>query len=203
MIKIEVLEKDIPYEELLPVVHDAFKERLEQGLNFVCATFTLDEFIENMKGMSAIVARQVEENVNRIVGFQKFIILNQCFDTGIIAVLSEFKRQGIGSMIYEKSQELGLARGCKYMVADTAAGAESSVKWHLKNGYKIVGLDSYPSTNYYSYLFRKQLVYHPLWSNSLYCKIHYLLSALRCRLRFHADGTNTKLLNCYLKIRQK
>ncbi len=201
MIEIEVLEKDIPYEELYPVMLDAFKERIEQGLNFVCATFTLDEFIENMKGMSAIVARQVDEKGNRIIGFQKFVIENGCLDTGIIAVLTDFKRQGIGTMIFEKSLEVGRAKGCEYMIADTAVGAESSVKWHKKNGFKAVELDSYHTTNSYSSIFRKQLVHHPLWSSSLYCKLHYLLSAARCKLRFRADGKTTKVMNLYLKLR--
>ena len=89
------------------------------------------------------------------------------------------------------------------MLASTAIDAKSSVNWHKKNGFRIIELQSSPSTNYYSYIFRKQLVHDPKWSNPVYCKLQYWKSAIRCRMYKLANGEDrkSKWLDLYLWLR--
>ena len=49
MIRIDV-EKgaDIPFDALYPIMKAAFQERADQGLHFVCLSWTLDEFKEKL-----------------------------------------------------------------------------------------------------------------------------------------------------------
>ncbi len=76
-------------------------------------------------------------------------------------------------MLEEEAQRLHKA-GYRYMVGNTAIPATWSVKWHLKNGYYIVGYSRSEGSNYASYIFRKQIVidvrHHPtdlLWTKPI------------------------------------
>ena len=60
--------------------------------------------------------------------------------------------------------------GYRYFDENTLAAATWSVRWHLKNGYRIVGYSRSVNSNSPSYTFRKQIAYdlrhHPtdfLW----------------------------------------
>lgn len=200
MICVDILNKDeVPFEELYLIMKEAFKERSEQGLDFTCLSWSFEEFVSKLRNDTILIAQNVDD---RIIGFERLYFEDDFVHCGLIAVLPNFKRKGIGSLLIKTAEQLVLSRNCEYMLADTAVDAKSSVKWHLRNGFNIVGIDSGPNTNYYSYLFRKQLVFHPFWSNSLFCKIHYLFSVMKCRACYHADGKTTKLMNLYLRIRR-
>ena len=203
MIKVSVAKKeDTPYEELFHVMKEAFKERSEQGLNFVCLSWSLDDFISKLKNNTILIARDTE-NDDKIIGFERLVFNNDFVALGIIAILPDYKRGGVGMLLFNTAEQIVKSANYNYMAADTAVGAKSSVKWHLKNGFKKYELRSYKSTNYYSYIFRKQLVYHPKWSNPIYCKLHYWKSAIKCRMYTLANGEDrkSKWLNLYLWLR--
>ena len=85
-------------------------------------------------------------------------------------------------------------------MSTTAVGAESSVKIHLKQGYKIIGLGSFPTTNYYSYIFRLYLQ-PSIWQNSSFCKIRYAISYLKTHLTKKENGSFTLLGSILKKCR--
>ena len=87
-----------------------------------------------------------------------------------LAVSPHAKRQGIATKILQEEVARLRQRGYRYMKCTTNAAATWSVRWHLKNGYRIVGYSRGKGKNYPSYTFRKQLAYdlrhHPtdfLW----------------------------------------
>ena len=88
------------------------------------------------------------------------------------SVHPEYKGKGIGSLLIKALRAKALEQNCEYISCSTAVDAVSAVKVHLKNGYQIVGLKSFKSTNYYSYLFRMQLK-PSQWSDPSYCKRQY------------------------------
>ena len=202
-IEIESITHDHPIEEMFDVLKSAFEEHRQQGIYFSCMSFNLDDFKkEEASTSTVIVARDTSKN--KIVGFQNvWVSRGGRAVGGLIAVHSCYKRSGVGSMLFKKTQEYAIDKDASYILSNTAVGAKSSINWHLKNGFKIVGLKSWSDTNYYTYVFRKQLVYHPLWSNSLYCQVHYWLSALKCRLCFRENGEQRALMKVYLSIRAK
>ena len=118
----------------------------------------------------------------------------------LAAICSKAKRCGIGSMLLNARAELVKKAGGEYILSDTAVGAQSSINYHLKNGFKIIGITSFLSTNYYSYLFRKQLVPSKKWDSNLYCKFVFLKSYIMTRLIAKEDGCETWLLSLYHKI---
>ena len=201
--QVEVLNKDFPYEELYSIMRAAFQERVDQGLDFRHTRFSIEDLKKDLRNKVVIVARQLDGGENRIVGFQKISYSRDCLYAGLIAVSPECKRAGIGTMLFKKSKELAVDHGCKYMLAETSAKATSSVNWHLKNGYKKICFYSASNNNYYSYLFRNQLTFHPLWSSTLYCNFRFYLSMLWCRLNYTEDGKLRfpTLMKPYFKLR--
>lgn len=190
---IEIRQKgeDTSWDELAQLYHEAFQERLDQGLNFICSSFTPD-FLKQHCANSIVVVAIDKDNNDALTGAAIIEIKHDKKGTwGYLTdmgISPNYKRCGIGSKLEEKRIAIAKANNCTFVMSDTAVPAKSSVNWHLKNGFKIVELMSWPNTNYYSYNFRKQLVYDPKWSNSLFCKIHYWLSALKCKLMFLPDG---------------
>ena len=202
---IEIHQKDdrTSWEELTKLFHEAFQERLDQGLHFTCSYFTPEDLERRSANNVVLVA--TDKDTGALAGTAFVEIVNDEKGTwgylSNMAISPKIKRCGIGSKLEQRRIEIAKANGCKYVISDTAKGADSSVAWHKKNGFKLFALDSFSSTNYYSYVFRKLLVPHSSLWDSLYCRVHYLFSALRCRMRFRADGKTTKLMNCYLRIR--
>lgn len=204
IIEIKTKDEIISWEDLTELFHEAFQERLDQGLHFSCSYFTTEELKRQSANNIVLVA--IDRSTNVLAGTVSIEIHhNDGKNTWAyhynLAVKPAYKKNGIASQLFSRFQQIVKSRGCKYIKSDTAVGAESSIKWHLKNGFEIVGLKSWSSTNYYSYVFRKQLTCHPLWSNSLFCKIHYRLSSIKCRLCHHEDGRIKGLLKLYLRIR--
>lgn len=167
------------------LMKESFEERAAQGLNFSFMSFSIDEFIRCLSGNTIILA--LEDN--KIVAFQQLILHEKYLECGLIAVSSNYKRCGIGTIIFNKSEQFAYKKNCEYMIADTATKAKSSVLWHLNNGYFKYKMRSFPSTNYYSIVFRKQLKPHWLWSNEFLCNIHFKISSVLCHLYRHEDGT--------------
>ena len=203
-IEIHPKDENTSWEELTQLFHDSFQERLDQGLNFTCSSFT-PETLERL-GENNVILVAADKDNGALAGTALIEIVKDKKGTwgylSNMAISPEYKRCGIGSKLEDGRIAIAKANGCHFVISDTAVGATSSVKWHLKNGFRITRLHSFASTNYYSYIFRKQLVYHPLWSNSLFCKVHYLLSAMKCKMTFHADGSAMRLMKFYLKIHQ-
>lgn len=206
MMKVEIRIKDesVSWEDLVNLLHEAFQERLDQGLHFTCSYVTAEDLRQQLAKSTILIA--VDNDSSVLVGMAAMDFkLNKKGAWAYVsnlAVKPQYKRRGIMAKLLHELVELAKSNQCEYIASDTAVGAKSSVKWHKKHGFKIVGLHSFFSTNYYSYIFRKQLVPHTLWDNSIYCWIRFSFSALICRLDFNADGKTTKLMDLYLRIRQ-
>jgi len=204
---IEIRQKgeETTWEELAELMHEAFLERLEQGLHFSCAYLTAEQMEKKCANSIVLLAIDTDDH-DSLAGTVSIEISAKggnalCALHYYLAVRPQYKHCGVASLLFIKVQEIAKEKGCSHIISDTAMGAESSVQWHLKNGFKIIGLDSFTSSNYYSYIFRKQLKPHVLWSNSLFCKVHYWLSALKRRMTFNEDGKSSFLMTMYLKMR--
>ena len=105
-----------------------------------------------------------------------------------LAVSPKAQHEGIASRMLEAEEQRLRKAGYRYIVENTAIPAILSVKWHLKNGYHIVGYSRSDKNNYASYIFRKQIAtdvrHHPtdlLWVAPiapLTAKLLYCLSWL-------------------------
>lgn len=200
-IAISQKDESISWKELEELLKESFQEHLNQGLQFSCSSMTAKEIEQRSKDCVVLVA-QDKECDNRLVGIVTFKQIDEHeAEHSNLAVAPDYKHMGIATQLLNALVDLAQQRGCEFVTSDTAEKAHSSVAWHLKNGFRIIKLHSFSETNYYSYIFRKQLKPHVLWSNSLFCKIYYLFSALKCRATFKENGDSRYLMSLYIKMR--
>lgn len=204
---IEVRKKgeETSWDDLTNLLHEAFQERLDQGLHFSCSYLTPEDF--ERVSAKAVVLVAIDKDKNRLIGTSSVVIHESAEGKWAYfqntAVHPDYKHQGVGSKLEEYRTEVARENGCQYVLGDTATRAKSSINFRKKYGFRIVGLKSWPATNYYSYVFRKQLVPDSKWSNPLYCKFQFWKSAIRCRMYHLANGQDrkSKWLDLYKKLR--
>jgi len=133
-----------PYARLLDVLHEAFRERLQENLNFGCATFNLEDLKRNTENAYVIT---VNDGQN-LLGFVSLTIREKGgIHYGVhefLSVSPKMKRKGIGSLLFNEVLLLAKKQNLMFISSTTSVKAISSVKWHLKNGFKIFRLLSYP-----------------------------------------------------------
>ena len=183
-------------DDVIELMHDSFEERLDEGLNFTCSTMTVSQFLQKTKNSIVFVAWHKEKQ--QLLGTATITI--HCDAQNITygyneynAVSPKVKRLGIGTKLLKECVCVVQSNGGQYIMSDTAVEAYSSVGFHLKNGFKITGLESYQSTNYYSYIFRMQLKSPSKWNSNVYVKFRYLWSAFICKSIKKSNGQYTCL----------
>lgn len=201
----QIQDTNFSYKDVVDLLHEAFRERLEQGLNYTCSTMTEEQFRD--KTANGIVYVAIDDETG-LCGTATLTIKTD--RKGVKygyneynGIRSDMKGKGIGSMLYIYTERESRKNGCKYLLSDTSTKAKSAVKYHLKNGFKIIGLESYRSTNYWSYVFRRQLVPSKKWDNPIYCKWQYIKSWLFIRITRDINGKDTAVGRLYKRLKGK
>ena len=186
-------ETEITKKQILSLIKLAFQERQEAGLKYECLTLSFEGFLKEIRDSIIIVA--IDKDTRTLCGCT--VLLFRHDKDNVLygkekhtSVHPEYKGKGIGSLLIKALRTKAVEHNCEYISCSTAVDAVSAVKVHLKNGYQIVGLKSFKSTNYYSYLFRMQLKFSQ-WSDSSYCKRQYKKSEKKVRIAYKADGSKT------------
>ncbi len=177
-------------QEILNLVHLAFEERKTQGLDFTCIHYTLDDIRKKAEGALVFLAYHECELVGCIF-FHTYTKKKKYGYIEVVSVHPDYKGMGIASIIFseiiKKAEELQL----EYIGSDTASTAKSSVKWHLKNGFRIVKLQSSRKSNYYSYVFRNQLKSPSIWNSTIWTRTRFFLSSVKCKMMKDQYGRYT------------
>ncbi|MBQ8070223.1 MAG: GNAT family N-acetyltransferase [Bacteroidales bacterium] len=196
--------------DVVELIHRAFKERKDEGLFFSCADISVEEYIEKVgNGVIFVAVDTVSGHLlgTGVTHFRKDKKGHQYGFNELLAIDPEARRMGIASAMLKARADYNLEKGSEYLASDTAVGADSSVKYHFKNGFRIVGMVSFPQTNYYSYVFRRQLKTDTfgqrLYTKGWYCKLLYLRSAIRTRLIRRPDGEFTGMVKLFLRLTGK
>lgn len=160
----------LPWEEsrftlsdIVELLHSAFKERAEQGLNMGGISISAEELETILKDAEMYVA----EREDRLVGVLTARYAKRETRTkpemychlGYVAVSPAEKRGGIGGMLLNRLEEDAKKKGCRYLISNTAESAESAVAWHLKQGFRKIKYTHWKSRNYPSIIFRKELAF--------------------------------------------
>lgn len=198
-------ETNVTWQQLANLLHESFNERLEQGLHFSCSGMTAEQFEEKMKDGFVFVA--IDKESDCLVGTATIHINTdkngQLFGYHeYLAILPTVKHLGVGTQLALEWKAFLMEKGIKYVLSDTACDATSSVKWHIKNGFHIYALESYRSTNYWSYVFICFLD-DSIRKNPIQLKLHYWLSCLFIKTTRHQDGSDTRPGKFYKTIKAK
>ena len=181
-------EAGVPAEELYNLRKAAFQQWKDKDLDTWEADVPIEEFKDLLRKSLVFVAQDAA--TSELLAMRTLILnqKKQCALEGNFSVSPNAKRQGVGSKLFEVEQRHLREKGYRYVTCSTAIPAVWSVRWHLKNGYRIVGYSRSERNNYASYIFRKQIAtdvrHHPtdlLWTRPVApvtAKIRYCLTWL-------------------------
>ena len=181
-------EAEVSVKELYRLFKSAYQRWTELGIYTSAKDITLERFTQIISRMAVFVAQ--DEATGELLGMHTLKLNKRKgkANGANLAVSSKVQHEGIASRMLEAEAQRLRKAGYRYIVENTAIPAIWSVKWHLKNGYHIVGYSRSEKNNYASYIFRKQIAidvrHHPtdlLWTKSvapITAKIRYCLTWL-------------------------
>ena len=149
---------------------------------------TLEGFVRRIKRAVVFVAMDAENG--ELLGVHAFLPYKRqgYLFGGLLAVSPSAQGQGIATRMLEEESRRARMNGYRYLKGTTAVKAVWSVRWHLKNGYRIVGYKRSSGSSCANYVFRKQLVPSLLWDSSLFCRCCYLASYVITKLTKDSNG---------------
>lgn len=147
-----------PFNTINHLLHDSFQERLANNLNFDCASFTDAEYREKASDGNIITIWDDDILVGTVfLGIQRRFSFIRCGFHEYLAVKSDNKKSGIGTMLQSIVINVAKALNLDVLLSSTAIPAISSVKWHRKNDFVPYKITSYEGRNYSSYNFIKPI----------------------------------------------
>ena len=199
-------ETDVTDETLYDLFNESFKRWKEKGLEAPWLNVSFEKFCKQLNTSTVFVA--VDANTDELLGLQCFRKNKKhrwAYDF-YLAVKPKAQGQGIASRMLAYEAEVIKQAGYLYLKDNTATTAEWSVRWHLKNGYRIVGFYRVPNYNFTNYVFRKQLAPSILWGPTLgplTARMSFAASWLVNHLLKHSDGRDNLLGRFARKIIHK
>ena len=178
----------------------------EQGLDAPWMHLTFPEFQQAIRGIPMFVALDAE--TGELLGMHSFRTHRKegwCYGYRL-AIASSARREGIASRMLAYEAERIRQAGYRYLRGVTGTTAEWSVRWHLRNGYRIIGYYHSPNNNFANYVFRKQLAPSILWGPTLgplTARMSFAASWLVNHLLKHSDGRDNLLGRFARKIIHK
>ena len=181
-------EAEVSVEELYELRKAAFQQYADKGLYTTVPNTSIEQFQKQLSNKAVLVAH--DELTGELLAMRTLTLNKKigCALENDLSVSPKAKRQGVATRLIEKEIQWLRERGYRYTTCSTAIPATWSVKWHLKNGYHIVGYSRSEKRNYPIYVFRKQIAtdvrHHPtdlLWTKPiapLTAKLLYCLSWL-------------------------
>lgn len=177
---------------LYTLFRQSFQQWTDQGIDTPFVHTTPEKFLKEIEWGTVFVAQ--DAITGELLGMHRL----QCYRKhdyaygSYLAVDPKCKHEGIATRMLKEEVVLLRNRGYRYLKGTTSAAAIWSVRWHLKNGYRIIGYSLNERSNAPTYTFRKQLFcdlsHHPtdlLWTHPL--------APLTARLCFLASYLATRL----------
>lgn len=193
----ELSETDFTLNDIHEFIKTVYEKRADDGIHFQALSKPTESIEQRINDNHGIVFVAVDEQSQELLGTGTILFHNddnQIPYAGFIlaAVRPDAQGRGIGHLLRQRREKCAKEMGCHYIISSTASNAESSIKYHLKNGAKKYGFSSSKNSDYYSIIFRKDIV-SSYKGSTLYCFIRYHLTKTKTKLLFHEDGTYTKL----------
>lgn len=183
-------------EDVHQLVDKAWRRWLDAGLDAVSFHLSPERFAQNMSKRKVFVA--IDQESGELLGCHalKANRKKHSLSGSFLAVRPKAQWHGVATRLLEEEMAIAIKAGYTHMLSATAPTAYWSVRWHLKNGYRIIGYRRSPQYNHPLYIFRRQL--QP--SSSFFSRVSYYLysSRLFCRLRYYA----TYVATCICKDNQ-
>ena len=199
-------QTDVTDEALYALDDESHRIWAEKGLDAPWMHRSFTEFQRIIHSVTVFVAQDAE--TGELLGMHCFRTYQRkgwCYGF-LLAVTSSVQREGIASKMLAYEVERIRQSGYRYIREVTATTADWSVRWHLKNGYRIIGYYRVPNDNFTNYVFRKQLAPSILWGPTLgplTARMSFAASWLVNHLLKHSDGRDNLLGRLARKLNHK
>lgn len=103
----------------------------------------------------------IVEHEGQMIGFMLGFVINSPQKLGyvhLVGIHPDFRRKGVGRVLYENFTERCRVLGCTRMKAITTVGNEGSVKFHEAVGWNAEEVENYAGENRKRIVFTKELV---------------------------------------------
>ena len=185
-------------EILYRLAQQSYQQWFDAGIKVSWQNRSLAEFSRILQKAAVFLA--IDEDDQEVLGMHCFNCYRQQhyaygFD---LAIAPHVKQQGIASKLLEHEKEVFRRHGYQFLSGDTNIEATWSIRWHLKNGYRIKGYIMGRAPYSGSYQFSLQLApfswRHPstwLWNKPLApitARCCYLFSYTVAHTTHHSNG---------------
>ena len=176
-------------EDVHRLVDEAWQRWFDAGLDSVWFHTSEERFARTMKSRVVFVA--VDSETGELLGchFLRPDRQRHCLFGSYLAVAPKAQGRGIATRLLEHEATLAAEHGYTYVQESTATTATWSIRWHQKNGYRIIGYQRRPQDNHPLYVFRRQLLppslrrpLYSFYSLPLFCRLHFFISYIATRL---------------------
>lgn len=165
----------VPVEELCKLRNSAFRQWEEKGLDVIAySKSSVEHFSQYLRDKTVFVAHDAVTGELLAMHTLRLNRRKGSATGSNLAVVPTAKREGIASRMLQEEVRRLRKEKIRSFCGSTAIPAAWSVRWHLKNGYRIVGYSRSEKHNYASYVFRKQIAidlrHHPadiFWTKPL------------------------------------
>lgn len=141
--------EEVSWEEITELLHAAYREHAERGLEYVACCQSVEETVARVAGGICFVALLD----GKLVGTATLHIKRKKAELTQIGIHPYLKKKGIGNRLLDTVINTAEKAGCDMIRCNTAEKALDIVYWYLRNGWRKIGLTSHRTTNYYSIVF--------------------------------------------------
>lgn len=146
--------------ELRNLLHDAYKMRARQGLNFTASyqdeEMTRDSLLKDDRQTFLAAA-----NGTLAGTFQLCMNKRTALGTGVsfnrFGIHPDYRGHGLGGILLEHAAQISRSRGCEHLFLDTAQPAFDLVTFYQRHGFAIVGQTWWDGKTYASWIMRRKL----------------------------------------------
>ena len=193
--RIEIFEKDYPCEEITELLHASYREHLEAGRQYYAAVQTVEQTRARLEGSYCAVAYDGDTMVGTMsfrihrkedASRRKWYEDDVYIYGGQLAVLPSYRNSKVVALMAMKVARLKEVREAKSSIADTSVDAHELVANYLKMGFQIVDMISWDTTNYYSYVFRRNQSGKEY--SDAYCRFRFMISKILCMIQYKKNG---------------
>lgn len=152
-IKVYHNDPTTPFHALSMLLNRAFLERQQDGIGFSYATYTVGDLKKHVDDGYYIVAYEGDCVVGMVALLQKEKYGIKYTTHECLAVDPNMKNKGVATELFARFLEIAKELKAAFVISTTAEKAKSSIRYHIKNGFKTFLFVSFPITPYYSYCF--------------------------------------------------
>jgi len=165
MIEIRRMQDGDSFEELTRLLHTAYAELAETGLNFTAC----DQSVETTRHRAAKGVCFLAFENDTMIGTANLVTAFDDHDPreyreAGVAVLGQFgvapsvRGGGVGSQLLQACCDTALSQGFTRLLLDTAEPAEHLVRYYTRHGFRVVGTHQWLDKSYRSVIMAKALV---------------------------------------------